>query len=129
MPEKNNKILIIEDDTFIIRAYKDGFEKEGLEVITATDGQEGLDKIRSESPDLVLLDLILPVKNGFEVLEELKVEKINIVPPTVILTNLGQESDVKKGKSYGAIDYLVKANYSMSEVINRVKQHLKDLNK
>lgn len=125
MADKKHKILIAEDDVFISRAYKDGLEQAGFEVVIAVDGIETLDKIRTEKPHLVLLDLIMPNKNGFEVLEEIKKDdtfKKHV--PIVILSNLGQESDVEKGKELGAIDYLVKADLSMKQVIEKIKQYL-----
>lgn len=124
MAEKKYKILIAEDDVFISRAYKDGLEQVGFEVITSFDGVETLKKIRSEKPDLVLLDLIMPVKNGFEVLEQVKEGNEFKHIPIVILTNLGQESDIEKGKELGAVDYLVKADLSMKQVIEKIKVHL-----
>lgn len=126
---KNNmtqkrKIILAEDDSYICRAYKDGLERAGFDVIIASDGQEAMTKIASQKPDLILLDLIMPIKNGFEVLEELGADKILNKIPVVILSNLGQESDIKKGKELGADDYLVKSDVSMKEVIERVKEHL-----
>ncbi|MDA2936194.1 response regulator [Patescibacteria group bacterium AH-259-L05] len=124
MADKKHKILIAEDDIFISRAYKDGLEQAGFEVITAADGQETLEKIRTEKPRLVLLDLIMPNKNGFEVLEEVKGDEALRKVPIVILSNLGQESDIEKGKELGAIDYLVKADLSMRQVIEKIKQYV-----
>jgi len=123
MTEKS-KIVLVEDDKYIARAYKAGLERAGFEMFMATDGAEGLEKIKSEKPDLVLLDLIMPVKNGFEVLEELKMndELKNI--PVVILSNLGQDSDVARGKALGAVDYLIKTDWSMQEVVEKVKEHI-----
>lgn len=124
MPDTiKHKILIAEDDIFISRAYKDGLQGAGFEVVIAADGQETIEKIRSEKPDLVLLDLIMPVKNGFEVLEEIKADK-TLNTRIVILSNLGQESDVEKGKELGAVDYLIKSNHSMKDIIEKVKQNL-----
>ncbi len=118
------KILLAEDDKYISRAYKDGLERAGFKVIIAFDGEEAMQKIKAEKPDLVLLDLVMPVKNGFEVLEELRIDGELSEIPVVILSNLGQESDIKKGKELGAVDYLIKANFSMKEVIEKVKEHL-----
>ncbi len=124
MPEKKKKILLIEDDKYIFRAYKDGLERAGFEVVGAFDGAEGVNKAKTEKPDIILLDLILPVKNGFEALEEIKMDESIRRVPVLILSNLGQESDVEKGNALGAEDYLIKSNYSMKEVIERVKFHL-----
>ena len=88
------------------------------------DGREALKKIRSEEPDMVLLDLIMPEKNGFEVLEEMKKDKALKNIPVIVLSNLGQESDVDQGKKLGAVDYLIKSNVSIKEVIEVIKLHL-----
>ncbi len=122
--EKSRKILLAEDDKFISRAYKDGMERAGFEIIIALDGAEAIKKIKSENPDLILLDLIMPEKNGFEVLEEIKMDDELKNIPVVILSNLGQDSDIEKGKALGAADYLIKSNLSMKEVIEKVKFHL-----
>ena len=117
-------ILLVEDDKFISRAYKDGLEREGFDVDTAFDGVEAMEKIRASSPNLVLLDLILPEKDGFAVLEEVRLDESLKHVPIIILSNLGQESDIEKGRSLGALDYLIKADVSMKDVIEKVKFHL-----
>lgn len=127
MSNKNYKILLAEDDKFISRAYKDGLGRAGFEVIAVANGLEAMDKIKSEKPDLILLDLIMPIKTGFEVLEELKMDSELKKIPAIILSNLGQDQDVEKGKALGAIDYLIKSNLSMKEVIEKVKFYLAKL--
>ncbi len=117
-------LLLVEDDKFISRAYKDGLEREGFDVDTAFDGVEAMEKIRASSPNLVLLDLILPEKDGFAVLEEVRLDESLKHVPIIILSNLGQESDIEKGRSLGALDYLIKADVSMKDVIEKVKFHL-----
>lgn len=123
--KEKHKILLAEDDKFISLAYQDGLSRAGFEVIAATDGVEALDKARKEKPELILLDLVMPIKNGFEVLEELKADKELKNVPIIILSNLGQNSDIEKGKALGAVDYLIKSNFSMSEVIEKIKEFLK----
>ncbi len=118
------KIILVEDDKFIARAYKDGLERAGFEVEVVSDGLEAIGKIRAEHPDLILLDLILPGKNGFEILEEIQMADELRSLPVVALSNLGQDTDIQKAKSLGAVDYLVKTDYSMREVIERIKEHL-----
>ena len=128
MPNENQlkkvKILLAEDDKFISRAYKDGLERAGFEVTLASDGVEAMKKIREIKPDLMLLDLIMPVKNGFEVLAEVKQDRELSRIPVIVISNLGQESDIQKGRDLGANDYLIKANYSMSEVVEKIKRLL-----
>ncbi|MCH8986770.1 response regulator [Patescibacteria group bacterium] len=121
---EQNKILLVEDDEFLSLAYRDGLTRAGFTVELAMDGATAIKKMKEENPDLVLLDLVMPVKNGFEVLEEARLDKKLRKIPVIILTNLGQDSDIKKGKELGAIDYLVKTDLSMKEVVEKVKFHL-----
>ncbi len=117
-------ILLVEDDKFIARAYKDGLEQAGFNVAVAENGAVAMDIVKTEAPRLILLDLIMPEKDGFEVLAELKMDKALARIPVVILSNLGQSSDIRKAKDLGAIDYLIKADSSMQEVIEKVKIHV-----
>ena len=121
---KKTKILLAEDDKFISRAYKDGLERAGFNLILASDGEEAVKLIKTEKPDLVLLDVIMPLKNGFEVLEEVKKDPETKDIPVIVLSNLGQDSDIAKGRSLGAVDYLVKANFTMAEVVEKIKKYL-----
>src|SRR3989339_2036038 len=123
--QKKIKIILAEDDKFISRAYKDGLERAGFIVIPVMDGVTALEKIKQEKPDMVLLDLIMPVKNGFEVLKDIKADDAIKNIPIIILSNLGQDSDIEKGRELGAADYLIKSNFSMNEVIEKIKGHLK----
>lgn len=124
MPEKKTKILMIEDDKFLRKIYKNKLSKSGFEFVEAINGIEGLNKVLFEKPDLVLLDLILPRKNGFDVLIEMKRNPATKKIPVIILSNLGQETDIQRGLSLGAQDYLVKTDVSLSEVVNKVKENL-----
>ncbi len=132
MAEANNnqqtkkKILLAEDDKFISVAYRHGLEQAGFEVILASDGQQAMEKAKAVEPDLILLDIIMPIKNGFDVLEYLQANAELKKIPVIILSNLGQEVDIKRGQSLGAVDYLIKANHSLEDVINKVKEHLRD---
>jgi len=118
------KILMIEDDRFLRKIYRDKLTRAGFDFIEATNGEEGLNKVISESPDLVLLDLILPRKNGFDVLIEMKRNKNTKNIPVIILSNLGQESDIKRGLGLGAQNYLVKTDISLSEVVEKIKEQI-----
>ena len=122
---KNQKVLVIEDDKFIRRALTIGLTKSGFDVSVASDGEEGLQKIKSEKPNLVLLDLIMPVKNGFDVLEDIKISEGDLTKiPIIILSNLEQGEDIKKCEDLGAVDYFVKSNMPMKEAISKVKYYL-----
>jgi len=118
------KILLVEDDKFISRAFKDGLTRAGFDVEQALDGAEALEKVKAETPDLMLLDLIMPIKNGFDVLEEISAKKMKKFP-IIILSNLGQELDIKKAKEFAADDYLIKSNVTLKEVVEKVKTYLK----
>lgn len=118
------KILFIEDESALQKSFGEALEKEDYNVIKALDGQRGLDLAKKENPDLVLLDLILPKLNGFEVLEKLKDNEKTQHIPVIILTNLERAEDINKAIELGATTYLVKANYSVEEILNKVKKAL-----
>lgn len=126
--QKNNPwVCIIEDDVFINKAYASKFGHENIPVKIAEDGQEGMRLLQSsDKPFLILLDLMLPKKNGFEVLEEIKQDPSIKHIPVIIMTNLGQEADAKRGLALGAAEYLVKANTKIDEIIKKVKEYLPD---
>lgn len=121
MAEKKAKVLMIEEDKFLRKIYRNKLTVAGFEFVEATNGNEGLNKVISEKPDIVLLDLILPQKNGFDVLIEMKENTRTKDIPVIILSNLGQDSDIEKGLSLGAQEYLIKPEISLSEVVDRVK--------
>ena len=123
---KKNKVLLAEDDKFISRAYQDGLGRAGFEVISALDGEEALEKIKKTIPDIILLDVIMPEKNGFEVLEEIKADNKLKKIPVIILSNLGQDTDIQKGRELGAVDYLIKSNFSIGEVVEKIKKYVKN---
>lgn len=118
------KILLVEDDDLTIRAYSHGLERAGFEVMLAEDGDAATTLLKTKKPDLILLDMILPEKDGFELLEEMKADERLKDIPVIILSNLGQESDIEQGRKLGAVDYLVKARVTMKEVVERVRFHL-----
>jgi DNA-binding response OmpR family regulator len=122
--KKKKRILLAEDDQFISKAYEAGLKSSHFEVVSVYNGEQALREVYAGNVDLVLLDLIMPKKNGFEVLEEMQMDSKLKKIPVVILSNLGQESDIKKGMDLGAADYLVKSNFSMKDVIEKVKENL-----
>ena len=115
------KILIIEDDKFLRELIARKLSDENFEIEQAIDGEEGMKKIKQLKPDLVLLDLILPGIDGFEVLVKMKEEPNLSSIPVIILSNLGQREDVERGLKLGAVDYLVKAHFTPNEIIKKVK--------
>jgi len=118
-------ILIIEDDKFLRELIAQKLIKEGFEISEAVDGEEGMKKVKEEKPDLVLLDLILPGVDGFEVLARIKEDPVLAAIPVIILSNLGQKEDVERGLKLGAVDYLIKAHFTPGEIIEKVKNILK----
>jgi len=118
------KILFIEDESALQKTFGDLLKREGYEMISALDGEEGLKMAKEESPDLILLDLILPKIHGFNVLKRLKEDEQTKEIPVVVLTNLEGIKDVNKAIELGATTYLVKASYSLDEVMAKIRQAL-----
>ncbi|HIC92609.1 MAG TPA: response regulator [Syntrophaceae bacterium] len=118
------KILIVEDDKFLRELIVRKLKKEGYEIFEVVDGEEGLKKIKELKPDLVLLDLILPTIDGFEVLSKKKDDPEIKKIPVIILSNLGQKEDIEKGLRLGAVDYLVKASFTPQEIVQKIKNLL-----
>ena len=118
------KTLLIEDDLPLLRMYQIAFRNSGQEFIFATDGQEGLDKIRKEKPSLVLLDLVLPKKTGFEVLKEVKSNPETAKIPIMCLSVLHQQEDIDKCMSLGAVDYIVKSDTAPEQVVSKALSKL-----
>lgn len=129
MSQKKQKILMIEEDYFLRKIYKNKLTSIGFEFIEATNGEEGLNKLISEKPDLVLLDLILPKKNGFDILIEIRKNKELKDTLVIILSVLSQKSDMKRGLDFGAQEYLVKSEMSLSDVVDKVKYWAKKIKK
>ncbi len=124
MPATKSKILIIEDDSFLLTMYATKFELENFQVVTAEDGEKGLKLAQKEIPDIILLDVLLPKLNGFEVLKALKENSDTRDIKVLLLTNLSQRGEVQQGLSLGAVDYLIKAHYMPSEVVEKVNKIL-----
>lgn len=118
-------ILLVEDDAFLSNLLKVRLQGENIKVSLAKDGEEAMKKIAEETPSLVLLDLILPKKSGFEVLEKISIDPKLKKIPIIIISNLGQTSDVERGKNLGAIEYFVKAKVSIDDLVTKVKGYLK----
>ena len=118
------KVLIVEDDVMLNKIYQTKLGIVGYKVFAAYDGEEGIKKMEETLPNIVLLDLMLPKKNGFEVLETVKQNiKLNHIP-VIILSNLGQGDDIERGKALGADDFLVKSNVKLETVLEKIEQVL-----
>jgi DNA-binding response OmpR family regulator len=125
MANSQKSVLIVEDDTMINTMYKTKLEASGFKVFSSADGAGGLEMAKKEKPDIILLDVIMPRLDGFSVLSELQNDDKTKKIPVILLTNLGTDEDIEKGKKMGAIDYIVKANITPTEVVVKVNEHLK----
>lgn len=121
MEQPAKRILLAEDDRFLRRAAESALKRAGFTVLPAADGEEALRLAQAEKPDLVLLDLIMPKLQGFEVLKALKADPTTAMIPVIVLSNLGQEGDVQRALESGAVAYLVKANLSLDELVVRAR--------
>jgi len=118
------KILFIEDESALQKTFGDILKSKGHGVLKALDGESGLRSAKGERPDLILLDLILPKMDGFEVLKELKENEETKNIPVIILTNLEETEDIQKALELGATTYLVKSSYTLEEVVNKIEKAL-----
>ena len=117
-------ILLVEDDPFLIDIYKTKLSEAGFEVEVAKDGEMALEKVKQKKPALVLLDIVLPRMDGWETLRRLKKENNLNDLKIIILSNLGQKDEVEKGFKLGAIKYLIKSDYTPSEIVEEIKKIL-----
>ena len=118
------QVLLVEDDPFLSTLLKNRLQKEGLEVLLAKTGLEALEILKKSQPDLVLLDLILPEKSGFEVLEDMISNPQYGKPPVIIISNLGQDQDVDRAKQLGVVDYFIKAQTPIDDLVQKIKNYL-----
>lgn len=118
-------ILLVEDDVLLLNLLTAKLKKANFEVVEALDGVEALEKLRTLRPNLILLDLLLPRKNGFEVLQEINEDPQLQKIPVVIISNLGQETHIARGKALGAREYFIKARLSIDELLEKLKEMLK----
>lgn len=125
MDEHKKKILIIEDDEHVSRVYEMKFLKEGYTTVLIASGEEATERVIEEIPDLIILDLMVPKKDGFAILEEIKKNPDTANIPVLVLSNLGGKIDQDRAIMLGANEYMIKVNHSMQEVIDRAKNYLK----
>ncbi|MDP2664280.1 MAG: response regulator [bacterium] len=125
MNSSKKKILLVEDDPFLIDIYSTKLKDAGFEVLVSDEGEEAIGKIKEENPDLLLLDIVLPEIDGWEILRRIKSDEKFKNLKVIILSNLGQKEEVKKGMELGAVNYLIKAHYTPSQVVEEVKKVLK----
>ena len=124
MNTNGKKILIVDDDEFLLEMYTIKFKETGFTVEIARNGRESIQKAKDFQPDVILLDIVLPEMDGFEVLKEMKEQKHAPNSLILLLTNLGQKDDAERGIGMGADDYIVKAHFTPSEVVEKVRKAL-----
>ncbi len=118
---KSYTILIVEDESFLSKVLAERMEDEGFGRITvAGNGEEALEQVKAHIPNIILLDMILPRMNGFEVLEHLQADPKFKKIPVLVLSNLGQDQDIEQAKTLGATDYIVKSNFSLQKVVEKI---------
>jgi len=120
-----SKVLVVEDDASLLRALSDKFQKEGYEVVTANNGQEGLTRALQEKPEIVLLDVVMPIKDGLAMLSEMRHTEALRETPVIILTNLNEPEKMIEGLELGVNDYLVKSDWKIDDVVKKVAEKLK----
>ncbi|HET8670359.1 MAG TPA: response regulator [Candidatus Saccharimonadales bacterium] len=119
------KVLVVEDDRFLISAYRAKLTKSGYEVEMASDGEEALELLKTQTPDIILLDLVMPRKDGFATLAEIRqLEQLKLVP-VIVASNLGQKEDVDKAMGLGATDFIIKSDLSMDDLVAKIENLLK----
>ena len=118
------KIFIAEDDQFLSNAYRVKLTKEGFDVKIVDDGQELMTLLKVEQPSLIILDILMPVKDGFETLKEIKADASLKNIPVIIASNLGQKNDIDQGLSLGAVDYIIKSDLSLEDLVVKIRSIL-----
>ncbi len=116
------KVLVVEDDRFLVSAYRAKLEKSGYEVQIASDGDEALAVLKTFTPDVILLDLVMPRRDGFSTLEEIKKDARLDKIPVIVTSNLGQKEDIDKAMALGANDYIIKSDLSIEELVGKIQK-------
>jgi DNA-binding response OmpR family regulator len=116
------KVLVVEDDRFLVSAYRAKLEKSGYEVQIASDGDEALAVLKTFTPDIMLLDLVMPRRDGFSTLEEIKKDEKLAKIPVIVTSNLGQKEDIDKAMALGANDYIIKSDLSIEELVGKIQK-------
>jgi DNA-binding response OmpR family regulator len=122
MNEKKRKILIVEDEGLLRELMAEKLQLEGFDTIEAADGDEGLNVALKEHPDLIVLDLLMPKMGGMEVLRRLREDDYGRSIPVIIVSNLSGKEDITEGAEKGAVEYLIKANFSLDEIVDKIKE-------
>jgi len=126
MAKKKVKILVVEDETFLLDLYETKLEQSGYDVIKASNGEEGFSLATLEVPELILLDILMPKVDGYELLKKLKADDKTKNIPAIIFSNLSQKEEIEKGLKLGAKDYIIKTSITPTELEAKVKEYLKN---
>ena len=124
MADSAKTVLIVEDDEALLEALDIKFKASGINHVVARNGEEALAYLQKNKPDLILLDLILPGIDGWHVMDEIKKNQNLASIPVIVFSNLGIIQEIEKGKAMGAVDYLIKSNTSINDVLKIVRKHL-----
>lgn len=119
------KILLIEDDSLIVKIYTTRLKADGYEIVSAEDGEKGLEVAQQEKPDLILLDVMMPKVDGFTVIQTLRADEQFKNTPIIMYSNLAQEAESKRAIEVGATEFITKANISPTELVNKIKSYVK----
>jgi CheY-like chemotaxis protein len=119
-----SKILIIEDDPLLVKMYMTKFMMEGYQVVTAGDGEQGFAVAKAEKPNFIIMDVMMPKLSGLQLLEMLRADPELKDLPVLMLSNLSQPAEVEKAKQLGVKDFLIKANYTPSQIVEKVREYL-----
>lgn len=122
--DKKNKVLVVEDDIFLAGIYSKKFSNEGYDTMVVSDGKKALSVIKQKKPDIVLLDVMLPVMDGFEVLRNIKRDRSIKNIPIILLTNLSDQCGIKKGYDLGIKDYVIKSFFTPGEVVEKIRKYI-----
>ena len=118
-------IMLVEDDSLLVKMYKTKFESEGYQVLVADDGQKGLEMIQNHKPDFIILDFMMPRLSGMELLAHMQQNPQFKNIPTIMLSNMSNQAQIEKAKKLGAREFLIKANYTPAQIVSKIKQYLK----
>ena len=118
------KILFIEDDPLIVKIYTTRLTADGYQVLSAENGEDGIKLAETETPDLVILDIMMPKIDGFGVLEKLRANEMMKTKPILVYSNLAQEEEIKRAQTLGATEFIIKANLSPTEMVEKIKKYL-----
>lgn len=119
------KILLIEDDSLIVKIYTTRLKADGYEIVSAEDGEKGIEVAQHEKPDLILLDVMMPKVDGFTVIQTLRADEQFKNTPIIMYSNLAQEAESKRAIEVGATEFITKANISPTELVNKIKSYIK----